>query len=149
MRELFPKSLESERPAICAEVIRTGQPTDLGEVSDVHLKDSGIVFSQKAFPAGPRRFGLVYEDISERKQSQEELRRERDLLTTIMDNSLDHIYLKDRNLQFVRINPAVVNLLGIERAGRRLGKRTWASSTVILRRRAWKKSVGLSRPVNR
>jgi len=48
----------------------------------------------------------MYQDITERKQSEEALRYERDLLQTFMDNIPDAVYFKDTASRFIRINKA-------------------------------------------
>lgn len=46
----------------------------------------------------------IMRDITERKQIEEELSREQYLMQTLMDNLPDHIYFKDLESRFVRIN---------------------------------------------
>ncbi len=51
-------------------------------------------------------------DITVRKQAEEALIRERDLLQTVMDTAPDTIYVKDTRARFVRVNRAQAHLLG-------------------------------------
>jgi PAS domain S-box-containing protein len=51
-------------------------------------------------------------DITERKQAEEALARERSLLRTLIDNLPDLIYVKDTQSQFVIVNLAQARLLG-------------------------------------
>ncbi|MDB6032334.1 MAG: sensory transduction histidine kinase, partial [Verrucomicrobiales bacterium] len=47
---------------------------------------------------------FMVRDITERKQAEEDLVRERYLVETLMDAIPDHIYFKDRESRFIRIN---------------------------------------------
>ena len=55
----------------------------------------------------------VARDIGERRAAQGELARERDLLHALMDNIPDHIYFKDLESRFTRINRAQSAVLGL------------------------------------
>jgi len=50
-------------------------------------------------------------EIAERKRAEEALARERDLLQTLLDNSPDYIFFKDRESRFIRTNKAHAQLL--------------------------------------
>ncbi len=56
----------------------------------------------------------VNTDITERKRAEQALRRERDLLYTLMDNIPDTIYFKDVDGRFTLINAAQARLLGLD-----------------------------------
>jgi len=53
------------------------------------------------------------EDITKRKQAEEELLEERPLRRTFMDNSPDVIYFKDLEGRFTRINKAHARIFGL------------------------------------
>jgi len=58
-------------------------------------------------------YGLgMVEDITERKQVQEEASYERDLMQTLLDNIPDYIYFKDRDRRFVRASNFFGDLFG-------------------------------------
>ena len=65
-------------------------------------------------PDGQRK-GLVVlgRDITEHKQSEQSLVRERDLLQALMDNIPDTIYFKDAASRFTRINQSQARTLGL------------------------------------
>ena len=71
-----------------------------GTIIDVEVKAMPIKFENK--PA----VQLLIRDISGRKQVEETLARERYLMRSLMDNLPDHIYFKDRESRFIRINKA-------------------------------------------
>jgi PAS domain S-box-containing protein len=64
----------------------------------------------------------LYQDITERKRSEEALKYERDLLQIFLDNIPDTVYFKDRESRFVRINSAQVRMLGVSSAQDAMGK---------------------------
>jgi PAS domain S-box-containing protein len=67
------------------------------------------------------QFGL-YQDISARLQAEAALIEERNLLRTLMDNLPDHIYFKDRQSRFTRINRAQAKVFGLGDPAQAKGK---------------------------
>ena len=67
-------------------------------------------------------FDGIIEDISERKQAEETLRRERVLLRTVIDNLPDVIYAKDSACRKTVANPADLRLMGCRSEAEALGK---------------------------
>jgi PAS domain S-box-containing protein len=64
----------------------------------------------------------VMRDITERKQAEEALARERDLLYILMDNIPDRIYFKDVYSRFTRVNRAQAQALGVKDPAEVVGK---------------------------
>jgi len=60
--------------------------------------------------------------LAERKRAQEELAWEQHLLNTLMDTIPDHIYFKDTDSCFIRINRAMARWLGLSDPAQALGK---------------------------
>jgi len=52
-------------------------------------------------------------DITERKQGEEALSRERNLLRTLIDNLPDYVYVKDTESRFLIANTGVARLMGV------------------------------------
>jgi PAS domain S-box-containing protein len=64
----------------------------------------------------------LYQDITERKQSEEVLKYERDLLQIFMDNIPDTVYFKDAESRFVRVNTAQARFLNLANPQDAIGK---------------------------
>ena len=63
-----------------------------------------------------------YRDITDRKEAEEELRNERTLLRTLVDNLPDYIYVKDTESRHILNNKANVELIGMHTEEETLGK---------------------------
>ncbi|MEP7135117.1 MAG: PAS domain-containing protein [Chloroflexota bacterium] len=64
----------------------------------------------------------MYQDITERKQSEGALRYERDLLQIFMDNIPDAVYFKDTRSRFIRVNKAQSQFLKLDQPQDAIGK---------------------------
>ncbi len=64
----------------------------------------------------------MYQDITERKQSEGALRYERDLLQIFMDNIPDAVYFKDTASRFIRVNKAQSQFLKLDQPQDAIGK---------------------------
>ena len=62
------------------------------------------------------------QEIAERRQAEEALARERDLLFTLLDNLPDYIYVKDTQSRFLLANEAIRRHLGAATIGDIIGK---------------------------
>jgi PAS domain S-box-containing protein len=61
-------------------------------------------------------------DITGRKQAEAALTYERNLLNALMDNTLDHIYFKDRESRFLKISKAQADAFGLDDPEQAAGK---------------------------
>jgi len=61
-------------------------------------------------------------DITERKQAEEALAQERNLLRSLIDNVPDRVYVKDTQSRFILSNPALARLIGAAAPNELLGK---------------------------
>jgi PAS domain S-box-containing protein len=74
-------------------------------------------------PEGPiRQFEGSLEDVTARRRAEQELAEERNLLRTILDNILDHVFVKDREGRFVAANPSHLHFLGARSSEEVVGK---------------------------
>ncbi|HEY0456965.1 MAG TPA: ATP-binding protein, partial [Verrucomicrobiae bacterium] len=69
-----------------------------------------------------RGFSVIARDISERKRAEEALHRERFLVETLMDLIPDHIYFKDRESRFLRVNTAMAARFNLKNPADAVGK---------------------------
>jgi PAS domain S-box-containing protein len=70
----------------------------------------------------PVRLIGAFQDITERKQAEQSLQRERQLMTSLLNTLPDQIYFKDRDSRFLRINPALARLFGLADPAEAIGK---------------------------
>jgi two-component system, sensor histidine kinase and response regulator len=88
--------------------------------SYAHVYDRGYVIRGEV--GKPVRMIGAMMDITERKQAEEALVEERQLLRTLMDNVPDKIYFKDCASRFTRINNALAKMFGLSDAAGATGK---------------------------
>ena len=69
-----------------------------------------------------RLYYAVGRDITRRKQAEDALEQEQSLLKAFMDNTTDHIYFKDKESRFIRINKAQTNLFRLSDAREAIGR---------------------------
>jgi PAS domain S-box-containing protein len=69
-----------------------------------------------------RLYDHAQKEIAERKQMEEALAFERDLLRALMQNLPDHIYFKDTYSRFIRINTAQAHRFGLSDPTQAVGK---------------------------
>jgi len=79
----------------------------------------------------------VFRDITERKRAEKALRYEQYLLHTLMNNVPDHIYFKDCQSRFIRINNAQARLFGLSDPAQALGKTDFDFFTIEHARQAY------------
>lgn len=85
--------------------------------------DEEMTITPVCDPTGEiENFIVIKQDVSERKQIEQVLARERDLLQGLMDNLPAHIYFKDLHSRFTRINLALARHLGLSKPEEAIGK---------------------------
>jgi PAS domain S-box-containing protein len=65
---------------------------------------------------------LLMQSIVKHKQDEEALAKEQYLMSTLLDNLPDHIYFKDLESRFIRINIAQAKCLGLNDSSQAIGK---------------------------
>ncbi len=69
-----------------------------------------ILFDENGRPIG---FQGITRDITKRKQAEEALRESEERFRTIFETAEDSIFIKDRNLRYTMVNPAMEKLFGV------------------------------------
>jgi PAS domain S-box-containing protein len=87
-------------------------------------KGSPAVLVQIAATLSPdkRECRLVAEDVTARRRTEEALRHEQVLFQSLAAAIPDHIYFKDRQSRFVRINHTMAGIFGLNDPGQAIGK---------------------------
>ncbi len=102
LAEIFPALVETDIPQTYANVVRTGEPCDLGEVpyADARPDKHGEqrFFAVKAFPLANRCVGVAFENTTASKQAALDLQRYTDDLLTVNQLLTDALsMLEQRN----------------------------------------------------
>jgi PAS domain S-box-containing protein len=113
IQETNPELLE-----IYGRVSLTGKP----ERFESYIGPLGVWFSVNVYGQEAGHFVAIFDNITARKQTEQALVHERDLLQTLMNNLPDHIYFKDTRSRFIRINTAQARHLGLPRPEEAIGK---------------------------
>jgi len=123
--DLFPQEEAEQFTTSDQLVLQTGQP-QINEYAARMPNEKLRHWWVFKFPlhnsTGQQYVGLQILDVTERKQAEEALMRERDLLHVLMANIPDTVYFKDTNSRFTRVNDRQARMLGVESPEDAIGK---------------------------
>ena len=125
--DFFPEDLATSYFSDEQAIIRSGQAM-VGRIeASVDSDGNSRWLSTSKVPlldSGGKVIGIIGigRDITERKQGEDNLRGERELLRTIIDNMPDYIYVKDAQGRFLIANSALAQLIGAKSSEDLLGK---------------------------
>lgn len=108
--EVIPDVERIGRYELYKQVVATGEPVSLDEVV-VHPNFGERNISLKAFPAG-NGMGLIHMDVTERKQSEDDLRQSEERLRTIIETTQEGFAEMDRNRRLIAVNPRMAQMFG-------------------------------------
>jgi PAS domain S-box-containing protein len=117
---------EKEHPCPLKKVIETKMPM---VVEHTHYDKDGNMRNVEihAYPILDGKGSVVQVieyslDITERREAEEELVRESNLLRTLINNLPDFIYIKDTDSRFIDANVAVAHFMRVEKIDELIGK---------------------------
>jgi PAS domain S-box-containing protein len=118
--EVWPET-EPEWVEIYGKVATTGIP----QIFDMYHEPTKGWYHCNAYRPSdsPRMICVIFEDITVRRHMEEKLAWEQYLMNTLMDNIPDHIYFKDLESRFVRVNKSLAKTFGLENPLMAIGKR--------------------------
>jgi PAS domain S-box-containing protein len=124
--EMFPEDLARRMQADDAEVLRSGQVlygTERHQTRDGSWRwierIKGPVRSASGEVVGVQ---VLFWDVTERKDAEEALERERNLMHSLLENIPDSIYFKDRDSRFLRISNSMAQKFRLADATVPIGK---------------------------
>ena len=110
--EAFPAITDTDIAQTYAEVVRTGQKRELGEL---HYEDDRVeksIFSVKAFPLPDQCVGVAFENITRRKQ-EEDIRHDQDKqLRIIFDQAAVGMARLAPDGYWIQVNQKLCDMLG-------------------------------------
>ncbi|GAB4374683.1 MAG: hypothetical protein Kow00121_19430 [Elainellaceae cyanobacterium] len=111
----FPAFLKIEPPEVYADIVRSGIAKDLGEIRYRNDQAVETICLAKAFPLPQQQVGVLFEDVTERRQAEEALRQlEQKLLFHWRQTPLAVIEW-DTQFSIVEWNPAAEKIFGYSR----------------------------------
>jgi len=120
--EDFPAIARTPLPKQLAEVMRSGVAANLGEGPGQY--NPTRLFTVTAFPIPPDCVGLLFEDVTERRQEQRRAHESEVRYRKIFEASTAAICLfNGRSGSFIDANPRFAALLGLGGASQLLGKK--------------------------
>ncbi|HTQ67534.1 MAG TPA: PAS domain S-box protein, partial [Solirubrobacteraceae bacterium] len=118
--ELIPGFCDSNPEVIAAygRVATTGHP----ERFESFVPQLARWYSVSAYRTHPGEFTSVFQEVTDRKRTEDRLREERFLMNTLMDTIPDAIYFKDAQSRFIRVNRACAEHSGVSDPSSLVGK---------------------------
>ena len=125
--DLLAPDVAHQTAAAIEQVIRAREPFVRLEHVNLHRDGRRVVMETNGVPifdaeGNFQGYRGVDRDITEPKQAEEALAFERFLLSTLMENSPDHIYFKDLESRFLRVSRTQAEMFELADPGEAIGK---------------------------
>ena len=104
--------------AIYGRVVQTGKP----EQFEAYLKGLDIWLEVAAYSAGPGMFVAVFDNVTERRRAEEQLRKQHVLLRTLVDSLTEEFFVKDAAGRYLLCNQAHLKNYGLANESAIIGK---------------------------
>jgi PAS domain S-box-containing protein len=109
--EAFPYLRELNIPQKYARVVRTQKPIEFEEISYLDSENFERAYSVKAFPLPDHHVGVSFENITNQKKTEEDLRTSEEKFRQMAENASDIIFLTDPSLRLTYLSPATKTIL--------------------------------------
>jgi PAS domain S-box-containing protein len=113
LEEAFPALAATNIPEAYRRVCREGVVWDDVQVNYDDDKIHGA-FEIRAFQTSPRKMGVMFADVTDRKRVQEEIRQREERLRSIVQNLSDIVTILDARGKVVWNTPSVGKVLGLD-----------------------------------
>ncbi len=123
--DFYPAELANKFRGDDRRVIETGELFEDVEESKAYGKPLYVqVMKSPVHDASGKTIGVqvIFWDVTARKRAEEALAYERFLLSTLMDNSPDHIYFKDAQSHFILVSKGLADYYGLSNPSEAVGK---------------------------
>lgn len=111
VEDAFPGLKGTQTPAHYIQVAETGKPWYMEQVEYKEGRISGV-FEVNAFRTSEGSIAVVFEDITERRRAQEEIKNNEELFRMIFEQAGTAVALSVPNHRFVRANQAFCGMFG-------------------------------------
>lgn len=112
--------LVSRGEAIGALTIQSTEPRAFGEMDITTLQLLADQLGNAI--ANARLYEQAQREIAERREAEEALAYQEYLLHVLLENTLDHIFFKDRESRFIEVSQALLDWFGVESREEIIGK---------------------------
>ncbi len=109
--EIFPHLREMNVPQKYARVVRTQKSIEFEEISYLDPENFERAYSVKAFPLPDQHVGVSFENITNQKKTEEDLRTSEEKFRQMAENASDIIFRTDPSLRLTYLSPATKTIL--------------------------------------
>jgi len=113
VEEIFPTLAPTGVPEAYRRVVETGERYDADQVQ-VEREGVWCTFEIHAFLFGPNLVGVFFQDVTEKKRTENALRASEEKFRNLVENMLDLVWQIDGNRKITYVSPNVINLLGYQ-----------------------------------
>jgi len=113
--DAFPDLYQTPLPRQLADVARYGKPLDIGEVKYGDNKIKKSIFYLRAFPLPEESVGVIFENITQRRQTEEDLAKSEERFRQLVDSNIIGFMVTEKTGRILEANDALLKLLGYTR----------------------------------